>query len=433
MALTDRWYRLRPHPQQSQLWRTKTRFVVVAAGRRSGKTEVAKRKLVRACLEARRPDARFFAAAPTRDQARALYWEDLIDLCPRDMIHDPHETRLEIRFKHGPRLVVAGLDKPQRIEGTPWDGGVIDEIADVKPKAWSANIRPALSDRQGWAWFVGVPEGRGLFWDLYSRGVQRRRGWESYTWKSSTVLPAEEIAAAKEDLEPDLFAQEYEAAFVLPGGRAYRQFSEDRNVLLGAALGYRRDRPLIFCLDFNVEPGAAVVAQEQENGEVHLIGEVHVPFGSDTPTVCARLVHDWGGHAAPVLVYGDATGGARKTSAVEGTDWDLVRSHLGPYFPDLRILVDKSNPAERARVNAVNSLLLNAAGRSRLMIDPLECPQTFLDLVGVMRVEGGSGELDKKRDKSRTHWTDALGYYVAKRWPVEAGPTRRRTVRAPYS
>lgn len=429
--LTERWHPLRYHPVQHRLWKSETRFKVVVAGRRSGKTELAKRDLVRKAAGARREDARYFAAAPTREQAKGLYWEDLKLLVPRDMVAKVSETDLSIRLVHGPSITVVGLDKPQRIEGRPWDGGVVDEFADVRRRAWEAHIRPALADRQGWCTFTGVPEGRNHFYRLYKRALDGRSGWEAFHWVSADILPAEEIRSAMEDLDADMFAQEFEASFISFRGRAYRSFNEGEHYAVGLHRRYRPDRPLVFCLDFNVEPGAAVVCQEMmlPNGlrGTAVIGEVHIPYDSDTPSVCRRLVRDWAGHQAPVLVYGDATGAARKTSAVNGSDWQLARQFLSSSFPRVHFMVPRANPAERDRLNAVNSRLKTRSGRVRLMVDPARAPETVMDLEGVRLLEGGSGEINKAKDKDRTHWTDGLGYYVEKRFPVKhlAGGARR--------
>ena len=76
------------------------------------------------------------------------------------------------------------------------------------------------------------------------------------------------------------------------------------------------------------------------------------------------------------------------------------------------------NMPERHRVNAVNSRLMSDSGMIRMMIDGATAPMTVKDFEGVRLLDGGSGELDKKHDMKLTHLTDAVGYYVAKRFPV---------------
>ena len=106
---------------------------MVPAGRRSGKTELAKRKLIVEALSAQGwPDPRFFAAAPTRDQAKAIYWNDLKAMVPRLLVADRSESNLTLTLRNGAEICVVGMDRPERIEGRPWNGGILDEYANMK-------------------------------------------------------------------------------------------------------------------------------------------------------------------------------------------------------------------------------------------------------------------------------------------------------------
>jgi hypothetical protein len=424
-VLTERWTQLDEHAEQLALINSRARFRVVAAGRRSGKTERLKRELVRCGLAGLTgvPNPTFVAAAPTRDQAKRIFWQDLKALSPREWVASVSESELTIRYRSGAQLMVVGLDRPQRIEGVPLDGIGVDEIAEVKRESWEQSIRPALSTRgrpPGWAWFTGRPKGRGLFYELYSR-AGTREGWESFTWTSATVVDPAEIEQARQDLDPLTFAQEYEAQWVSFDGLAYYQWSPKDHL---RALAYDPNRPLIIALDFNVDPGTAVIAQEQLlDGETRtaIVGEVHIPKNSNTPAVCRRLVADWGKHQGDVLLYGDPAGGARHTSQTEGTDWDLARAVLRPAFGGrLKERVAKKAPYVRDRLNAVNSRLKSTAGIVRLVVDPAKAPNVVKDFEGVTLLAGGSGEIDKKGSEAKglTHLTDAIGYYVAEQFPV---------------
>ena len=428
MVLTDRWERLRSVPEQRPYWGSQHRFNTLPAGRRSGKTVLAKRKLVKRALGAQTPwpDPRFFAAAPTRDQAKRIYWADLKAMLPPDLVVYVSETELRINLVNGAELWVVGMDKPQRIEGPPWDGGVLDEYANMKSSAWPQNVRPALSDREGWCDFIGVPEGRNHYYDLH-RDAQAHLAehgpeseWGAFTWKSSAVLPAHEIESAKRDLDELTFQQEYEASFINFEGRAYYPFTEDEHC---RKLSYNKKQPLIFCFDFNVAPGVAVVAQEQTlpggKSGTGFIGEVYIPRNSNTPAVCRKLVEDWGAHEGPVKVYGDASGGAGGSAKVMGSDWDLVAEELKPAFKDrVSFRVPSANPAERARLNAVNTRIKAGNGKVHLMVDPSKAPHLVRDFEGVRLLAGGSGELDKKADLGLTHLSDAAGYYISHEFPT---------------
>lgn len=232
--LPSRWTPLRPHELQHRLWTSPHRFNVVPAGRRSGKTETRKRKLVKCAMRGTSFDgARFFAAAPTIAQAKRIYWNDLKLLVPDWMkAGKPSETELVIRLINDAEIHVLGMDKPERMEGSPWDGGVLDEYGNMKEGAWGGNVRPALADRNGWCDIIGVPEGKNHYSDMYDRAVAEMalRGaaaeFGAFTWFSSSVLPASEIDAARRDLPPKVFQQEYEAAFVDFSGEAFFDFTK---------------------------------------------------------------------------------------------------------------------------------------------------------------------------------------------------------------
>jgi hypothetical protein len=157
---TRRWTELKHHPVQWKLWTDQHRFKVVPSGRRSGKSEFSKRRLAKHLFHKtwHGLPGKYFAAAPTRDQARHIFWQDLKSLIPRPWVHKYSESDLMIRTTKGAELYVIGLDRAERIEGRPWDGGVIDEYANCKPLIFQNHIRPALSDRKGWLWFIGVPD-----------------------------------------------------------------------------------------------------------------------------------------------------------------------------------------------------------------------------------------------------------------------------------
>lgn len=424
--LTPRWYPLKAHPEQMRLLHSNARFKVVPAGRRSGKTERAKRNLIIQALkessEGRWQDYRYFAAAPTRDQARQIFWLDLKAMIPKYLLGGPvRESDLTIPLITGAEIVVVGLDRPQRMEGRSWNGGVIDEIANVKEGAWAENIRPALADRKGWTWLIGVPEGRGSYFDMYQYAISGADPeWDGFSWVSADILDPAEIESARRTLDPLIFQQEMEASFITFEGRAYYPFDPRIHC---APLKYNYGTNLIIALDYNVDPGTAAILQEQRlpngNDGTGIIGEVHIPRNSNTPAVCRKIIQDWGDHKGWVTIYGDATGGNRGTAKVAGSDWDLVRAELRPVFGDRLIFkVPASNPPERSRVNAVNSRFLNAAGEVHMMVDPAKAPNVVKDFDGVRLLKGGSGEIDKKADPHLSHLADSIGYYVWKEFPV---------------
>ncbi len=438
-ALPISWERLRYHAKQQAFFHSDKRFIVVPAGRRSGKTLFSKRRLVKKAISNNKHiGARFIASAPTHMQAKRIFWADLKKLVPKKLqISRPNETSLSIFLSNGSEIQVVGLDEPSRIEGNPITHIILDEYGNMKPNVWSEHIRAGLSDHKGSADFIGVPEGRNHYYDLFLEAQKdENEEWETYEWPSSDILDADEIKSAKSLLDPITYDQEYNAKFVSFQGAAYYQFSQEH---AGNPLQYQAHKPLIFCFDFNVSPGVAVVCQEfegnyQYNGSAFsgesftaVIDEVHIPNNSTTPKVCNRLVDRYGAHKQQVRCYGDSTGGARGTAKVDGSDWDLVKKILQPVFGhNLRMDIPRANPRERVRLNAVNSRLKSMDNSIRLRIDNKSAPNLVKDLEGV-RLKEETGEIDKS-DLKLTHLTDALGYYIARKFPT----TARVTVMEPF-
>ena len=392
------------------------------------------------------PGSNYFFGAPTRDQAKRIFWKDLKLMVPTRLRYRPRETDLTILLHNGVTLAVVGMDKPERIEDVPWDGGVLDEYGNMKSEAFVENVRPALADRLGFCWMIGVPEGRNHYWDRYQQALNDKSGvWRAYTWWSEDILPASEIAQMEMDMDPLTFRQEARAEFVSFVGQAYYPFTRETHCA-NLRDRYNPDAPLIFCFDFNVDPGTAVICQEirlpierplhpvvidgrrlfgkqvefEETNGTGVIGEVHIPVNSNTPAVCDKLIQDWGDHRGRIMIYGDATGGSRGTAQTEGSDWDLVKTKLYAHFRPERVHfeVPDGNPTERARINAMNSRLKTADDNIHLMVDPVAAPNVGQDIDGVRLLEGGSGQIDKKRDPKLSHLTDGIGYYIVRRFPV---------------
>jgi len=422
--LPERWTPLDYHEEQHKLLNSTARFRVVPAGRRSGKTERAKRFLIEEAMAECRPlfpKPKYFFAAPTRPQAKKIYWEDLLDFLPPTAIAKVEVTELTVTLVTGTRIVVAGMDRPQRIEGEPLDGGILDEFGDMKPSAWYKHLRPALSTRgrEGWCWLIGKPVGRNHYYDIVRKAGEDTSGeWSVHPWHSSTILSADEIRKAKQDLDDLSFRQEYEAEFVAYSGLAYYNFDYDLHSFQN--LPYDDTQPLIFTLDFNVDPGTGSILQENKaEGTTDVIGEIYIPTNSNSERVARKFLEDWGDHKGDVILDGDATGIQRRSSATKGSDWDLVKAVLKPHFGSrLKARYKSSNPSERSRVNCVNARLLNANGDVRFRIDRAKAPNVVKDFEGVTVLTGTAGELDKKSSPNLTHLTDGIGYYISRVHPI---------------
>jgi hypothetical protein len=410
---TTRWTPLRPHAEQLRLWQSSARFKIIPAGRRSGKTELAKRKLIES-LFVKRGDGlkrRYFAAAPTRDQAKRIFWRDLCDLVKPEWKANVNVSELKLTMRNGAELYVVGLDKPQRMEGVSWDGGVIDEYADCKPGTFDAHIRPALMDRKGWLWLIGVPDTEGpaqaeykQFYDLASKGEDHE--WAAFHWASADILPPDEIASAKRRMDPRLFDQEMLGHFVLVGGAAFADFKTDLHV---KPVAYDPKLPICWSLDFNINPMCSGVIQHQD-GHVRVLEEFVLPDTKTDVAVTAFLdrAAERGWDLHKVHVYGDATGKCRdSTSGL--SDWIIVKNRLTAANLSPQFNVPRSNPAIKETINAINARLKAADDVVRLTIDP-SCRQLIADFGNALWPSP-----NLLHDEHSLAW---LRYFVHREYPI---------------
>lgn len=430
--LPPRWTPLRPHPVQSRLFREWPRFAVVLKGRRSGGTEVLKRKFIqKAIFDAPYQGFRVNFCAPTLAQAVDIYWRDLIALVPRALVvGEPNKTEHRIDLISGAELRVVGMDKPHRIEGAPQDVIVADEFQDWRPEALSATLLPCVStpDRPGMLYLCGKPKlGKAHFKKQWDRALAGESEFRPYTWPSTDIWSPGEIEVMRREMDPLTFALEIECRWVAAEGQAYYAFRRDVHAIEPVADLYDPGKPLLACFDFNVSPGVAVLMQEvvlpaawiamrPELTErvTAVVGQVHIPDNSTTRAVCRRIAADWGTrHKGEVHLYGDSTGGSRGTAKELGTDWDIIQEELRRVFGGRLRMRVKRNPAERDRVNAVNARLRTADDKVHLLVDPRRAPMVVEDFEAVQLLKGGSGELDKDATPDYSHWTDALGYCIA--------------------
>ncbi len=244
-----RWpYRLTP--KQTELYESKSRFLVLVAGRRFGKTVFALTWLKERVLEAP-AGALGYYVAPFRTMAKAIAWEMLL-AATRGIRTGFNISELTVTFRGGRRIVLKGADDPETLEGVGLVACVMDEFGRMKLSAWEKSIRPALSDKRGRALFCGKPRGHNHLKDFYDKGTgaTKQPGWTSwlYTTAEGGFVAASDIAEAKRDLPARVYRQEYESTFESLAGRVYDGFTRKTHVRKHADIlrDYQRDGRWLF-------------------------------------------------------------------------------------------------------------------------------------------------------------------------------------------
>ncbi len=414
---------LRLHPTQSQPYRSKSRFRVVVAGRRWGKTTLGKATQITWVQERGYRGARFGYIAPTYREGRRTFWDEFKAAIPRGWVAKVDEARLEITYRNGAQFFLLGADDPDSLRGPGWDGLHLDEYATMKPEAWTEVLRPALADRKGVALFTGTPQSFNHFHELFERGRSGAASWESWQFRTLDAaapyghIDPEEIEAARADLDERTFRQEFEASFEALSGRIYYAFDRQRNV---GDVHLPQGVIARVSFDFNVEPATAVIGWTLDD-QAYVWREVFLRHRGGEATAAAAmqvrgLLKD-AGHLGPIRLYGDATGKSAKTTGP--SDHAVIKAE----FPGATWCVPNDQPHTKDRYAAVNSRCCTGTGLRRLTVDP-SCRHLIADLEQV--IFDDKGVEDQKSNPMLTHVSAALGYWLVADFP----PVHKRVIQS---
>jgi predicted phage terminase large subunit-like protein len=218
-------------PWQQEVFGDPSRFKVVAAGRRTGKSRLAAWLLIINALQTER--GHVFYVAPTQGQARDIMWNTLMEL-GNPVITGSHINNLTIKLVNGATISLKGADRPETMRGVSLKFLVMDEYADMKPSVWETILRPALADQKGHALFIGTPMGRNHFYELFQyaemSGDETYKAWH-FTSYDNPLLDPDEIDVAKKSMSSYAFRQEFMASFEAMGSEIFKEdwvkFSSD--------------------------------------------------------------------------------------------------------------------------------------------------------------------------------------------------------------
>ena len=393
-----------------------TRFRVVAAGRRFGKSFLSINELAKF---ARFPNQRCLYVAPTYRQAKQVIWDELKNrLFSVRWVEKVNESDLNIQLKNGSIIYIRSADNREALRGAKYNFIVMDECADIHAETFYQILRPTLSDTGGSALFIGSPKGRNWFYDLYTLGGET--GWAS--WQFTTAdggnVPAEEIEQAKADLDERTFEQEYLSQFVSYSGVCYYSYSDENNKPIAQI---PPTAPLHIGMDFNIDPMSAVICI-QDGETAWVIDEITI-YSSNTNEMCNEIKRRYPKRG--IIVYPDASGVRRSTSSTGITDHLILQQH------GFVVRTGSTNPPVAERIASVNARLCNNISEHKLYIDP-KCKQ-LREGLNKMTYKEGTRQPDKS--SGHDHITDALGYYIERTWPIRNKPdtvyqsTRRSTGR----
>ena len=352
---------------------------------------------------ARFPERKIFYVAPTFRMGKQIIWEDLkLQLTRRKWVRKINESELVVTLVNGSRISVRSADNPDSMRGVSLDFAVLDECAFMDRSVWTDVLRPTLSDRQGGALFISTPQGFNWFHSLW-QFAHTANDWSAfqYTTLQGGNVSAEEIEAARADLDLKTFQQEYEASFENAGHLIYYAFDMKENI---RPFTGDINRVVEFGCDFNIDPVTGVVAVQTKDG-IHIIDELSIT-NSNTDELAQEVRRRYGNYK--INAYPDPAGSARKTSAGGRTDHSILMQY------GLDVKARRAHTAVIDRINAVNRMLCDANGTRRLFIDP-RCKK-LIDSLSKHEYKPGTRLPDK--NSGYDHLSDSLGYLIDYLYPI---------------
>lgn len=263
-----------PRKWQWQIHDNLKRFNALVCHRRFGKTVLSLNELIEQAIHCKKHKPRYAYLAPLRNQAKNVAWDFLKDYSAPFRNSDPNIAELWVELANGARITLYGADNPNALRGLYLDGVVFDEYGDMDPTVWTQVVRPLLSDRKGWAIFIGTPKGQNAFFDLFE-SAKSDPEWYAAMFKASEtgVVDAAELLANQKAMSPEEYAQEFECSFQAPNigayyGKEMARADEDKRI---TRVPWEPHIPVTTAWDLGVDDATAIWFVQQVNREVRVI------------------------------------------------------------------------------------------------------------------------------------------------------------------
>lgn len=317
----------------------KERWAKVVAHRRFGKTVGTVNDLIRkAALNDRKfPPPRYGYIAPTYRQAKDVAWSYLKHYTSKIPGVEQRESELSVVLPSGQIIKLYGADNYDAMRGLYFDGVVIDEPADIDPRAWPEVIRPTLSDYSGWATFVGTPKGRNWFYKIgRDESGKLFADWFNLTLKASAtgILAQTELDDARRTLTPEQYEQEYECSFEAAVVGAYygRQMADAEREKRITSVPYDPMARVWTAWDLGMDDATAIWFLQGVGREIHAV-DYYEATGMDLSHYVQeikRRPYVYGGHILPHDVRARELGTGKSREEVLrnlGLDLTIAKDH----------------------------------------------------------------------------------------------------------
>jgi hypothetical protein len=273
----------------------------------------------------------FFYVAPFLKQAKAIAWSRLkqrIEPMRQHGVVDVNEADLSCTFKHNGAVIrIFGGDLPNAMRGVRLDGVIVDEVSQIKPEVWTDILQPALSDRLGWALFIGTPSGINLFSELYFKAKEYEDWWSSrYTVYDTNSIDEGEVVRLKRDMSETSFAREYLCDFNASGDNQLISLSD---VEIACSKVIKPDQISFAAKVIGIDPARfgddrSVIFKRQGLQAF----DPYVYRGIDNMDLASRaaaIINEW----QPDAVFCDAGNGSGVIDRLRQLGFDVIEVHFG--------------------------------------------------------------------------------------------------------
>jgi hypothetical protein len=146
---------------------------------------------------------------------------------------------------------------------------------------WAEVLLPTLTDRKGWAVFIGTPKGKNHFYEIIQRAI-REDTWFNLTLKASEsgLLDDEDLLELKALMEESQFAQEFECDFTAAVKGTYYA-SMIQNMEAEGKIGKKPDlydpmEPVHASMDLGRKDSTAVWFWQEHGDTINLIDYIEL-------------------------------------------------------------------------------------------------------------------------------------------------------------
>ena len=300
----------KPRELQAEMHEKLKRWNVLVMHRRFGKTVFAVNHMIKHVLTCPLPRPRVALIAPTFTQAKRISWDYVKHYAGVIPGVTFNETELRADFPNNGRIMLLSGENPDALRGIYLDLCVFDEYGMQNPRVWGEVVRPALSDREGAAIFLGTPAGHNHFFDILQQAKEQEdEGSDQWYWKiakasETKVVKELELDAAKMQMTPEQYEQEYECSFTAAIIGAYYgkllAALDDENRI--TRVPYDPALPVHTAWDLGINDSTAIwFAQVYRGGAVNVIDYYeNSGVGLDHyAEVLRQKDYHWGDHLAP--------------------------------------------------------------------------------------------------------------------------------------